>query len=109
MTEIASAKVVPATPARSWMAWTFLIILALVWGSSFILIKRSLAVFSSEQVAAGRIFLAWIFFIPLLVHQSRQPEIRVSVKQRWTVLLAAGLLGNLISIIYICLCGGAFK
>nr|WP_293844009.1 DMT family transporter [uncultured Arsenicibacter sp.] len=96
MTETSTATSVPATPVRTWVAWAFLCILALVWGSSFILIKRSLEVFSSQQVAAGRILLAWLFFIPFLTHQSRQPEIRSSVKQRWVVLLAAGLLGNLI-------------
>ena len=97
MTDLTSTEpIIPASQTRSWQAWTFLIILALVWGSSFILIKRSLAVFSSEQVAAGRIMLAWLFFTPMLVHQSRQPAIRVTVRERWVYLLLAGLLGNLI-------------
>lgn len=97
MSNVTSTQpIAPTTQARSWQAWTFLLILALVWGSSFILIKRSLAVFSSEQVAAGRIMLAWLFFIPMLIHQSRQPEIRQHVRYRWLYLLLAGLLGNLI-------------
>lgn len=50
-----------------WLAWALLLLLALVWGSSFILIKKSLHVYSISEVAAGRVFFAFIFFIPVLV------------------------------------------
>ncbi|GAB3495675.1 DMT family transporter [Spirosoma knui] len=84
------------TQKRPLLAWVLLATLALVWGSSFILMKHSLAVFPAEQVAAGRIVLAWLFFSPFIAHQSRKADIRSSVRQRWIALLAAGLLGNLI-------------
>tara|TARA_B110000977_G_scaffold193650_1_gene268922 strand:- start:77 stop:961 length:885 start_codon:yes stop_codon:yes gene_type:complete len=41
--------------------WTLLLTLSLIWGSSFILIKRGLDAFSFEQVAALRLFIAFIF------------------------------------------------
>ncbi|CCH52157.1 protein of unknown function DUF6 transmembrane [Fibrisoma limi BUZ 3] len=80
---------------RPLLVWGLLFVLALVWGSSFILIKRSLTVFPPEQVAAGRIFFALLFFIPFLGVQTRSADIRQSVRGRWVALLAAGLLGFL--------------
>lgn len=41
--------------------WVLLLTLSLIWGSSFILIKRGLNVFSFEQVAALRLFIAFLF------------------------------------------------
>ena len=41
--------------------WFLLLLLSLVWGSSFILIKRGLDAFSFEQVAALRLFIAFVF------------------------------------------------
>lgn len=49
------------------MAWGLLCLLALVWGSSFIMIKKSLMVYSVTEVAAGRVFLAFVFFLPVLI------------------------------------------
>jgi drug/metabolite transporter (DMT)-like permease len=48
------------------LAWLLLGLLALVWGSSFILIKKSLLAYSVTEVAAGRVFLAFLFFVPVL-------------------------------------------
>ncbi|HXC06784.1 MAG TPA: EamA family transporter, partial [Bacteroidia bacterium] len=42
-----------------------LMILALVWGSSFILMKRGLMTFTGAQVGAIRIFVAFLFMLPL--------------------------------------------
>lgn len=78
---------------RPLLAWVMLFTLALVWGSSFILIKRSLAVFPPGQVAGGRLVFALLFFTPFLARQSRQAEVRVSVRHRWLALLASGIVG----------------
>ena len=45
--------------------WIILIMLLVIWGSSFILIKRGLDAFSFEQVATLRIFIASIFLAVL--------------------------------------------
>lgn len=49
------------------LAWVLLIVLSLIWGSSFILMKRGLDAFSSDEVAALRISIAFLFLIPFLV------------------------------------------
>jgi drug/metabolite transporter (DMT)-like permease len=43
------------------LAWSLFIILALIWGSSFILMKRGLQSFSYSQIGFLRIATAWIF------------------------------------------------
>lgn len=81
---------------RPLLAWLLLCTLALVWGSSFILIKRSLVAFPPEQVAAGRLVFALLFFTPFLARQSRQPAVRTAVKHRWVALLVSGVIGFVI-------------
>ncbi len=51
---------------KSWQ-WTILIGLSLIWGSSFILMKKGLESFSFMQVATMRMFFAFIFFIPFII------------------------------------------
>jgi len=52
---------------KKFWQWAAMISLALVWGSSFILMKKSLIAFSFVQVAAIRIFFAFIVLIPLII------------------------------------------
>ena len=48
-------------------SWGILILLSLIWGSSFILMKRGLEVYNPEQVASLRIGLAAILFFPIFL------------------------------------------
>jgi drug/metabolite transporter (DMT)-like permease len=81
---------------RPLLAWLLLFSLALVWGSSFILIKRSLGSFPPEQVAGGRLVFALLFFTPFLARQSGQADVRVAVRHRWVALLASAIIGFVI-------------
>ncbi|HOP03179.1 MAG TPA: DMT family transporter [Tenuifilaceae bacterium] len=47
--------------------WLAMLFLALIWGSSFILMKKGLLAFSFLQVAAIRVFFAFIVLIPVIV------------------------------------------
>jgi len=49
------------------LGWLLLLILTLIWGSSFILIKRGLDVFDAGEVGALRMFAASIVLAPLAV------------------------------------------
>ena len=53
----------------SILAWAALILLSLIWGSSFILIKKSLLAFSPLEVGAIRIAIATLSFLPFLFKQ----------------------------------------
>ncbi len=73
------------------MNWVILVALALTWGSSFILMKRGLEVFSSDQVAALRIFIAFLFLSPLLFK-----HIKKSLLKHWKGYVGMGVIGNLV-------------
>ncbi|HMU15505.1 MAG: DMT family transporter [Bacteroidetes bacterium] len=76
-----------------WKNWGLLLVLALIWGSSFILMKRGLfhagrPVLSPLQLATARLTIAWLALLPLLfVHA---PLFR----KHWLPLLGTGVLGN---------------
>ena len=53
----------------NYRAWLILTGLSIIWGSSFILIKRGLLVFPPEQVGAMRLGISAIAFFPFLVSQ----------------------------------------
>lgn len=64
-------------------------LLAFIWGSSFILMKRGLEVFSFTQVADLRMSLAWLSLLPFVWKQ-----IKVLPKHYWLPLAVVGLFGN---------------
>jgi drug/metabolite transporter (DMT)-like permease len=47
--------------------WIAMLSLALVWGSSFILMKKSLMAFTFVQLAAIRVFFAFIVLLPVII------------------------------------------
>jgi drug/metabolite transporter (DMT)-like permease len=53
-------------------AWGLLVFLALIWGSSFFLTKKALGTFSVVEVAAGRLFFAAVFFVPIVFKTYKQ-------------------------------------
>lgn len=73
------------------LAWIMLIFLSLVWGSSFILMKRGLMAFSSNEVAAMRITIASVFLSPLLFKYYK-----IDLLKNLKGLLLMGFFGNLI-------------
>lgn len=53
-------------------AWIALLLLSLIWGSSFILIKKSLLAFSALEVGALRLSIATIAFIPFFISHFKE-------------------------------------
>lgn len=76
---------------KKFINWSILIVLALVWGSSFILMKRGLDVYSSDEVASLRILIAFLFLSPLAFRHVKRPLIK-----HWKGFLGMGMLGNFI-------------
>lgn len=68
-----------------------LAVLALIWGSSFILIKKSLIAFSPIQVGTLRIIISMIVLLPFAL--SRKDEF-ISAPKSW--ILAVGVVGSAI-------------
>ncbi len=76
---------------RSPLAWGILCLLALVWGSSFILMKRGLDSFSPEIVAAIRLISAASVLLPLIVVHPYRPK-----RKELLSILLIGVIGNAI-------------
>lgn len=64
-------------------------ILALIWGSSFILIKKGLIVYSAAEVGAIRIVAAYLFLIPMALK-----SIKSIVRKEWLYLFVVGMFGS---------------
>lgn len=64
-------------------------ILAIIWGSSFIMMKRGLVVYDPAQVGAIRVFSAFLCVFPFAVRHFRKVK-----AAKWKFILASGLLGN---------------
>jgi drug/metabolite transporter (DMT)-like permease len=73
------------------LSWLILIVLSLVWGSSFILMKRGLDAFTSDEVAALRISVAFVFLSPLMFWHHR-----IDLKKYLKGLVFMGVFGNFI-------------
>lgn len=69
--------------------WLVFVILAIIWGSSFILMKLSKEHLNGYQIGAVRIFSAGLVFLPLaVVHITKIPPRKVPL------VALSGLLGN---------------
>ncbi len=71
------------------LPWLLLLLLSFIWGSSFILMKKGLDSFSYQQVAALRIFIAFIVLMPFTLNY-----IFKIPRKFWFYLTLAAFLGN---------------
>ncbi len=69
--------------------WFYLIILALIWGSSFILIKKSLLGLTAFQLGALRILFTGTFLLT-----AGYRTIKTIKKEHWKWIIISGLLGS---------------
>ena len=71
--------------------WILLIVLSIIWGSSFILIKKSLEHFNPYEVGALRVLIAGILLLPLAIKNIKKfPRAHL----KWLIL--AAITGNFI-------------
>lgn len=72
-----------------FIAWLLLILLALTWGSSYILMKRGLIAFSAPQLACLRVTISALAFLPVFIIRLKKID-----WSKWKPLLIVGLFGN---------------
>ncbi len=75
---------------KAWQ-WAVLISLSMIWGSSFILMKRGLESYTSMQVGSMRIFFSFIFLLPFAYKRIKKVS-----KKNIKSLFLVGFTGNLI-------------
>jgi len=71
--------------------WGMLLTLGMIWGSSFILMKYGLRTFSYGQVAAFRMFIAFVVLLPFAIK-----HIKLLNKSNFIAILIVGFIGNCI-------------
>ncbi|RYZ25294.1 MAG: EamA family transporter, partial [Chitinophagaceae bacterium] len=79
-----------AMKGQKGINWLLFCLLALIWGSSFILMKKSAEQLDGWQIGAVRIFSAAIVFLPPAIF-----HIRKLPKTKIPIVVLTGLLGNL--------------
>ena len=72
-----------------FMAWGILILIALIWGSSFILIKKGLIIFSPDELGSLRIVMAFLALLPTALVALRRVD-----KKKLPVLFVIGFSGS---------------
>jgi drug/metabolite transporter (DMT)-like permease len=75
---------------KTWQ-WLTLLFLSFIWGSSFILMKKGLRSYSHDQVAAFRIFISFIAFLPWGLK-----NLKKVTKENIGSLLIVGFIGSMI-------------
>ena len=73
---------------KRWQ-WALLLLLSMIWGSSFILMKKGLRAFDDNQVAAFRIVISFLVLLPVLI-----PRFRLIRRKHIKSLLIVGIIGN---------------
>ena len=71
--------------------WAVLLFLAFIWGSSFVLMKKGLRSYSHDQVAAMRIFISFLAFLPFGIK-----NLKKVTKENFLSLIIVGLIGSTI-------------
>lgn len=73
----------------TWLSWAILLFLVLVWGSSFILMKKSLNYFSHQHLALLRISVTSVFLLPFAMASLK----KVTLKKLGQMAIV-GIVGN---------------
>jgi drug/metabolite transporter (DMT)-like permease len=73
------------------LAWGLLVVLSLIWGTSFILMKKGLVVFSAMELGATRVAVAAALLLPFALREIGRVE-----RSRLKWLALSGTVGTLI-------------
>ena len=71
------------------LKWIYLIVLSVIWGSSFILIKKGLLGLTAMQLGAIRILFAGLFLIVIGFN-----SIKTIARKQWKWIAISGFLGT---------------
>ena len=76
-------------PNKQIYPWLIYFSLALIWGSSFILMKKALITYSSVELGASRIVITFLFLLPFTFKRFKSVP-----RHLWKFIGIAGLIGN---------------
>lgn len=97
MEETLSLNIQNAPPVKNMFGWFLFVILSIVWGSSFILMKKGLLFLSAVQVASLRIIFSSIVLLPWSIKYFRNIP-----TSKFIFIILSGILGSLIPAYLFC-------
>ncbi|MEX0812388.1 MAG: DMT family transporter [Chitinophagales bacterium] len=74
-----------------WQHFVLLVLISVIWGSSFILIKLALKAFTPVEVGTVRIFLSFVVLLPVLLFRPKTMQL---LKKRFWPLLGVAIFGS---------------
>ncbi|WP_310394895.1 DMT family transporter [Hymenobacter sp.] len=80
----------PAAGPPAPLAWALLLVLAAIWGTSFILMKKGLLVFSATELGATRVSVAALLLLPFALR-----HVGGVARSRFKWLALSGVVGTL--------------
>jgi drug/metabolite transporter (DMT)-like permease len=83
---------------KNWTSWLVFALLAIIWGSSFILMKQGLNAFNPYQVASLRMLSAGIILLPFAYK-----AIKSIPNNKMGLVILSGILGNFIPAYLFCI------
>jgi drug/metabolite transporter (DMT)-like permease len=83
---------------KNWTSWLVFALLAIIWGSSFILMKEGLNAFNPYQVASLRMLTAGIVLLPFAYK-----AIKSVPNNKMVLVILSGILGNFIPAYLFCI------
>ena len=83
---------------NKFIHWVIFCLLALIWGSSFILMKEGLTQLSPYQVAALRMLFAGLVLLPFAFKALKKIP-----KEKMGLVLLSGIIGNFIPAFLFCI------
>ncbi|MET4075637.1 EamA family transporter [Hymenobacter sp. UYCo722] len=89
--QAAEALALAAPAATTPLAWALLIVLACIWGTSFILMKKGLVVFSALELGAIRVSVAALLLLPFSLRHVGSTD-----RSRFKWLALSGVVGTLL-------------
>ena len=89
--EATEALAASAPAVTSPVAWLLLLVLASIWGTSFILMKKGLVVFSAMELGTARVSVAALLLLPFALRHVGKIE-----GSRFKWLAISGVVGTLI-------------
>ena len=81
----------PLAKVTPWTSFAILAALAIIWGSSFILMKKALVHLTWPEVGALRIFSAFVFLLPVMYSRIGLPN-----RRQWPYILLSGVMGSFV-------------
>lgn len=83
---------------KGFLNWFIFVLLSIIWGSSFIMMKEGLLYLSAYQVAALRIVFSGIVLLPSAIKHFKQIP-----KNKLLVIFMSGVLGSLLPAFLFCI------